>query len=209
MCACACVGSCWAFSTVATVEGINKIKNNALVSLSEQELVSCDTKGEVEGCTGGMMDDAFKFIVSNGLATEKSYPYTARDSSCAKFTSVVHITGYEDVPQSNETALLKAVANQPVSIGLLGDNIMFYHSGIVDAGSCVAKNVAELDHAVTAVGYGVENGTKYWLMKNSWGDQWGDSGYVKLERDGIFKEGTCGLAMYANYPVMHRHKKMD
>ncbi|KAH7650633.1 Fruit bromelain protein [Dioscorea alata] len=197
-------GSCWAFSTVATVEGINQIKNNKLVSLSEQELVSCDTKTLIdEGCRGGMMDNAFEFIVSKGLATEESYPYTASDSSCKKFKSVVHITGYEDVPRSNETALLNAVANQPVSIGLNCDNLIHYHSGIVDAGSCVAKSESELNHAVTAVGYGVENGKKYWLLKNQWGNKWGEAGYIKLERDGKFKEGTCGLALYASYPVMH------
>ncbi|KAH7650634.1 Fruit bromelain protein [Dioscorea alata] len=197
-------GSCWAFSTVATVEGINQITNKNLVSLSEQELVSCDTKTLIDGgCLGGMMDTAFEFIVSNGLTTEESYPYTASDSSCKNFTSVVHITGYEDVPQSNETALLNAVANQPVSIGLNADNLIHYHSGIVDAASCVVKRKTGLNHAVTAVGYGVENGKKYWLLKNQWGNKWGEAGYVKLERDSIFKEGTCGLALYASYPVMH------
>ncbi|CAN0921714.1 Senescence-specific cysteine protease SAG39 [Linum grandiflorum] len=118
-------GSCWAFSTVGSVEGIHQLKTGKLVSLSEQELVDCDTKGEDQGCSGGLMDDAFKFIISN-------YPYDAADGTCnanKEGSSAAKITGYEDVPANNEGALMKAVASQPISVAIdAGDSSFQFYS---------------------------------------------------------------------------------
>ncbi|CAL1380494.1 unnamed protein product [Linum trigynum] len=195
-------GSCWAFSAVGAMEGITQLSTGKLISLSEQELVDCDTKGDDQGCGGGLMDDAFKFIIQNkGLTTETNYPYTAADGSCSaskEGNPAATIKGYEDVPANNEVALMKAVASQPISVAIdAGDSsFQLYESGIF-TGECGT----ELDHGVTAVGYGESGGMKYWLIKNSWGAQWGEEGYIRMQRDVSAKEGLCGIAMQASYPT--------
>ncbi|CAN1179518.1 unnamed protein product [Linum perenne] len=195
-------GSCWAFSTVVAVEGINYLKTNKLVSLSEQELVDCDT-AENQGCNGGLMEYAFEFIKEKGgLTTEDTYPYHAEDGSCdsAKENApAVSIDGHENVPKNDEEALLKAVANQPVSVAIDAGSrdFQFYSEGVF-TGSCGT----ELNHGVAAVGYGVTvDGTKYWIVKNSWGAAWGEKGFIRMERGISAREGLCGIAMEASYPL--------
>ncbi|XP_051149161.1 vignain-like [Andrographis paniculata] len=196
-------GSCWAFSTIVGVEGINKIKTGHLISLSEQELVDCDNDNH--GCHGGLMENAYRFIKKQGgITTEAGYPYKAQDEFCdsskVKNMPAVKIDGYENVPKNNEEALTKAVANQPVSVAIdaSGSDMQFYSEGVYTGGECGT----ELDHGVGVVGYGTTvEGTKYWIVRNSWGPEWGEEGYIRMQRGVSAPEGQCGIAMEPSYPV--------
>ncbi|KAL2937915.1 Senescence-specific cysteine protease SAG12, partial [Bienertia sinuspersici] len=194
-------GSCWAFSAVAAVEGLHKLTTGKLVSLSEQELIDCD-RGENLGCQGGYMEAAFEFIVKNGgIASEKQYPYTGRDDRCNKEKQKLHavkIKGYRTVPVGEEESLKAIVAQQPVSVAIDagGYEFQLYDSGIFN-GFCGTR----LNHGVTAIGYGEKGGIKYWIVKNSWGTAWGESGYIRMKRDSSGSSGQCGIAMQASYPV--------
>ncbi|KAL5983393.1 Cysteine protease xcp1 [Asimina triloba] len=182
------------------VEGINQIVTGNLTSLSEQELIDCDTHNN--GCNGGLMDYAFSFIVSNGgLHTEDDYPYLMEEGKCQEKKGeleVVTIDGYEDVPENNEQSLLKALAHQPLSAAIeaSGRNFQFYSGGIFD-GQCGG----ELDHGVAAVGYGSSKDADYIIVKNSWGLEWGEKGYIRMKMNIGKPEGQCGINKMASYPV--------
>lgn len=188
-------GSCWAFSTTGSVEGAVAIKTGQLNSVSEQQLVDCAGSSGNQGCNGGLMDDAFNWIVSHrGIGSEASYPYTARDGQCKNVPSVSTIAGYKDVQQGSEDALMSALNQQPVSIAIEADqsSFQFYKSGVFN-GPCGQQ----LDHGVLLVGAGTDGGQDYWRVKNSWGASWGDHGFIRLARG----KNMCGLANMASYPT--------
>jgi len=194
-------GSCWAFSTTGALEGAWEIATGKLVSLSEQQLVDCSHDGN-QGCHGGSMDLGFKYEETHGICTEDSYPYMAKDGICKAASCTVGIpkggiTGYKDVAEDDEQALLNAVAQQPVAVAIEADQMSFqlYKSGVLSA-ECGDK----LDHGVLAVGYGTLDGTNYWKVKNSWGPSWGMAGYVNIFR-GKKGAGECGIKSQPSYPV--------
>ncbi|KAJ3683075.1 hypothetical protein LUZ60_013302 [Juncus effusus] len=196
-------GSCWAFSSTGALEGTSAIATGELVSLSEQELVDCVSTNW--GCNGGYMDYAFEWVVNNGgIDTESDYVYTAVDGACNRnkeANKVVTINGYQDV-ESNDAALMCAVAKQPVSVGIDASTLDFqlYTGGIYN-GNC-SSNWDDIDHAVLIVGYGSENNVDYWIVKNSWDTTWGDKGYIKIKRNKDLENGTCAINAMASYPTI-------
>jgi len=193
-------GSCWAFSATGSMEGSWQIAKKSLVSISEQQLVDCSGAQGNQGCNGGLMDYAFEYVISNkGLTTEKLYPYKAVDQRCKNPlpASAVKITSYTDVKVNDDASLETAVVQGPVSVAIEADQpaFQFYTSGVFDA-ACGD----ELDHGVLAIGYNVLNNKKYWIVKNSWGADWGNKGYIWMVRK--TGEGQCGINMAASYPVV-------
>jgi len=195
-------GSCWAFSTTGAVEGRYFIAKGQLNSLSEQDLVDCSKRNS--GCNGGLMDYAFKYVEENGgLCSEDDYPYKARahwhceENGCAKKDP---ISKYKDVAEST-SALESACNDGPVAIAIEADQGAFqqYSKGVL-TGSCGVS----LDHGVLLVGYGTEGGNDYWKVKNSWGKDWGEDGYVRLCRNcnANSGKGQCGILMGASYPIV-------
>jgi C1A family cysteine protease len=186
-------GSCWAFSTTGSVEGADFIKTGKLVSYSEQQLVDCDKKSD-QGCNGGLMDNAFKYIESNPLETESEYPYKGRNGKCAysKSKGVGTVSKFTDVKSDSAPSLKTALNKGPVSIAIEADKMVFqmYTSGILDSKKCGKK----LDHGVLAVGYG----EGYFIVKNSWGASWGDKGYIKISDSA---SNICGILSQPSYPT--------
>jgi len=212
-------GSCWAFSTVVSIEGQHAKKTGKLVSLSEQNLVDCVQNEVVAGqggnetccmgCRGGLMSDAFQYLIDHqqgGIDTEASYPYKGKSGKCSfdAANDGATISKWVAIPQGDEDALLDAVATVgPVSVGVDASiGWQLYFGGILHPHLC-SSSPKHMDHGVAIVGFGTEvvNGTStdYWTIRNSWGKSWGEHGYLRIVRG----KNACGLANAASYPVDH------
>ena len=192
-------GSCWSFSASGALEGAWYKATGQLLSLSEQQLMDCSVGYGDNGCNGGMMDDAFEYAIDHGMCAESSEPYLGEDASCVPCAPVASFSHCTNVKSGDQLALKAAVAMQPVSVAIEADSLVFqfYGGGIIDSPRCGTN----LDHGVLIVGYGTENGKKYWTLKNSWGPDWGENGYFRIARsESRHDPGVCGVAMQASYP---------
>jgi hypothetical protein len=200
-------GSCWSFSAIGALESAYYIETGILRDFSEQQLVDCDRLrygGKDHGCNGGLMENAFAWIGQNdGICSEQDYPYvsgtTMKEGNCN--THCENIAGtdvfdYVDVTPSSDTAMMNALLEQPISVGIEADQREFqlYKSGVF-TGNCGTN----IDHGVLLVGYGTDTktGLDYYKIKNSWGASWGEEGYIRIGRGKEYNhgDGQCGVLL--------------
>lgn len=212
-------GSCWAITAASVLEAHHEIKRKEFVRFSAQELVSCvpnpDECGGQGGCKGATIELAMKYVTSHGLAKEDENPYKATDLPCksslvemsasgvvegvgqgqgnAHTGAALGMTGWTKLPENQMEPLMRAALEGPVGVSVSGASWSYYNQGIFD--DC--DKDATIDHAVTLVGFGEEEGTKYWTIQNSWGHRWGEAGHIRLFRhdpkaDDAEEEAHCG-----------------
>eukprot|EP00598_Pedospumella_elongata_P001157 CAMPEP_0184966694 /NCGR_PEP_ID=MMETSP1098-20130426/302_1 /TAXON_ID=89044 /ORGANISM="Spumella elongata, Strain CCAP 955/1" /LENGTH=370 /DNA_ID=CAMNT_0027488021 /DNA_START=40 /DNA_END=1152 /DNA_ORIENTATION=+ len=226
-------GSCWAFAATATIESHVAIASGLLFELSPEQIAMCapnpESCGGTGGCHGATAEIGFEYVSnSDGLRSEYQYPYTSYYGEEFKCTMpdappAATINGYVQLPSNNYTALLNAVAQVgPVSVSVDATTLHAYTSGIYDG--CNQVN-PDLNHAVVLVGYGEENGQKYWIMRNSWSPKYGEQGYIRIARHDNEQDicgidvtplhgsacngdntpitvcGTCGVLYHSAYPL--------
>jgi len=202
-------GSCWAIAAATVLEAHAEIYGHAR-SFSAQQIVECTPNpkhcGGDGGCQGATAELAMEWVLQNGVAEESSIPYTGRDAACPQGDSKVAMAqllgmsapasggaafgmnGWETLPKNKYQPLATALAQKgPVAVSVAADSWFNYESGIFNG----CGKDAVIDHAVVAIGYGEENGVKYWVIQNSWGSDWGEAGHIRLERhpDGQY----CGM----------------
>lgn len=182
-------GSCWAFAAVAAVESMLAVKNNTLVELSEQELVDCDLQDD--GCDGGYRPYAFEFVKKNGLVLQKDYPYVAkRNERCLLNQGRYFIKGTKYIRRDEEAMADFVFTNGPITVGInVTKELFYYRDGVFNPTKDDCENKSQGSHALLVVGYGSLNGEDYWLIKNSWGQRWGQNGYFYFKRGA----NACGI----------------
>jgi cathepsin F len=195
-------GSFWAFSTLGNLESIYAINKGTLKVFSKQMLVDCDISDS--GCNGGLMEYAYSWIRKNGIMFDLDYPYIGTKSYCksnkSKYVDMA-VTGYLKLGNSYSTFSCAdedemkefLFGTNPLAAALNASPLQTYTSGVLDATSaqCPADGI---NHAVLIVGYGTDPsvGLDYWIVKNSWGKNWGENGYFRIRRG----NGTCGINCY-------------
>jgi len=193
-------GGCWSFSATGGAEGCDAIKTGNLPSLSEQNLIDCSSSYGNQGCNGGEMTAAFDYMIANnGIDSESSYPYEAKNGQCRFNAANVagSVASYSNVASGDENALATAGQTGPVSVAIDAsqNSFQFYTNGVYYEPACSSSS---LDHGVLMVGAGVDGGASYWLVKNSWGTSWGMNGFIEMARN---RNNNCGIATAATLPA--------
>jgi cathepsin L len=193
--------SSWAFAATGALEGVAAIVNSTLLSFSEQQLLDCSASYGTGNCNGGLMDSAFKYAAAKGMETESTYPYTAAIGTCKYSASkkVFNNAGFVDVPSQDNDALAAAVAAGPVAAFIDASSSAFelYTGGVFNNPACGTSP----NQGVLIVGYSSAGSAPYWIVKNSWGASWGESGYIRIAKQTGSGAGVCGIALDASYPT--------
>lgn len=201
-------GSCWAVTTASVLTAHHEIYRNSVKHFSAQELVNCVDNprhcGGSGGCDGATVELGMAYIKTNGLSDEDTTPYAGEDGQCAtNLAQVVQqrsspadvslggaafgFMGHNTLAKNQETPLVRALIDKgPVAVSVAADSWFSYSSGIFN--NCDSFVV---DHAVTLYGYGKDGNHRYWHIRNSWGQDWGENGFIRLERKNN-EEGHCG-----------------
>lgn len=196
-------GACWSFAVTGAIEGHYFAKTGKLVPLSEQNLIDCggDPYGST-GCDGGFQDYGFDYVLENhGIAKAEEYPFVEKTEQC-HYTDPLKgatISGYSVIEAGNEKKMKEVIATKgplACSVNAAPDSFQLYKSGIYKDTEC---NGEDVNHSILVVGYGVENGEDYWIIKNSWTDKWGEKGFMKLPRN---SNSFCGIANECSFPVI-------
>ncbi|KAI5353781.1 hypothetical protein L3X38_006675 [Prunus dulcis] len=195
-------GSCWAFSATGALEGAHYLQTGELLSLSEQQLVDCDHECDPEefgscdsGCNGGLMNNAFEYTLkAGGLEREKDYPYTGTDDTCKfdKSKVVAAVSNFSVISTDEDQIAANLVHHGPLAVGINAVFMQTYVKGV----SCPYICGKRIDHGVLLVGYGSSGFAPirfkvkpYWILKNSWGQSWGEEGFYKICRG----HNSCGV----------------
>lgn len=196
-------GSCWSFSAIGALEGAHFLTTGNLISMSEQQLVDCDHECDPEeygacdqGCNGGLMTSAFEYILkAGGVEREETYPYIGSDRGSCKFNKsqiVASVSNFSVVSLDEDQIAANMVKNGPLAVGINAVFMQTYMKGV----SCPYICSRNLDHGVVLVGYGSAGYAPirfkekpYWIIKNSWGESWGEDGYYKICRG----HNACGV----------------
>jgi len=203
-------GSCWAFSAVAATETAYFQSSGNLISLSEQQLVDCSDAYGNEGCDGGDMGPSFQYIIDTKyIDTESSYPYIEGQDKCKADPSHAggKLSSYMNITSGCDTGLENAAVIGTVSVAIdaSSDDWQFYGGGIFEVAGC---SQTDLDHGVAVVGYGQDPNmwnTPYWIVKNSWGTDWGDDGWVMMRKAATATDdwrNMCGICTQATQPAV-------
>jgi len=193
-------GSCWSFSTTGSIEGCHQIATGSLVSLSEKNLMDCSWDEGNQGCNGGLMTSAMQYVIDNGgIDTEASYPYVPESSNDCQYSKSnigSTLASYSNVQEGSEDSLQQSVNKAPTSVAIDASHssFQFYSSGVYYEPDC---SPTQLDHGVLAIGWGTLSSQDFWLVKNSWGTDWGLQGFINMARN---RNNNCGIATMATLP---------
>merc|ERR1719186_2104595 len=191
-------GSCWAFSASGAMEGAWAKSKGELVSLSEQQLLDC-----VEGsdCGGGFENDAFRYVIENGIQSEESYEYRGVEGQCQADESefVAHFRRFEEVdPDESQIESALVEVGHPIAVAVRAEEMLNYQEGIFDDPRCRVDDLSELNHAVLIVGFDKSGPEPFWIVKNSWSTGWGEEGFMKMKM-GV---NICGINEAASFPTV-------